>query len=110
MATQAKQPKKGSRALVKIVRGFQITLPTDMRKVLGVEEGGYLEAEVQHGIIQLRPVKLVSPTEAERRLDDILGRIQYTGPEPAPSEEDIMAEVVDIIHQSRRENAQGGAR
>jgi bifunctional DNA-binding transcriptional regulator/antitoxin component of YhaV-PrlF toxin-antitoxin module len=96
--------------LVKVVRGWQITLPIEMREEVGLELGSYLEAQVSNGTISLKPVKLVSPADADRRLEEILSRVKYTGSQPAPSEEEILSDVVDIIHQMRRENAEGGAR
>ena len=110
MSTQIKQHNEKNTTLVKVVRGWQITLPIEMREEVGLELGSYLEAQVSNGTINLKPVKLVSPADADRRLEEILSRVKYTGSQPAPSEEEILSDVVDIIHQMRRENAEGGAR
>src|SRR5215213_11250847 len=98
MATQEKQPNEKNTALVKVVRGWQITLPMEMREEIGLELGGYLEAQVSNGMISLKPVKLVSPADADRRLDEILSRVKYTGPEPMPSIDELTGDIADIIH------------
>ena len=110
MTTQAKQPTAKNTALVKVVRGWQITLPMEMREEVGLELGSYLEAEVSDGMISLKPVKLVSPADADRHLEEILGRVRYTGPEPMPSMDELTGDVADIIHDMRREHDEGGAR
>ena len=110
MALQAKQLNPDAATLVRIVRGGQITLPADFRKALKVEEGTYLEAEVVDGALNLRPVTLVNPAEAERRLEEILSRVKPQEREPQRSEDELLSEVADIIRQSRRTNAEGGAR
>lgn len=110
MIAQAKQPNEKSTTLVKVVRGWQITLPMDMREEVGLELGSYLEAQVSDGMIYLRPVRLVSPADAERRLEEILGRIRYTGQEPMPSMDELAGDVADIIRDTRREHDEGSAR
>ena len=46
---------------------------------IGLELGSYLEAQVSNGMIYLKPVKLVSPADADQRLEEILSRVKYTG-------------------------------
>ncbi len=96
--------------MVKVVRGWQITLPMDMREEVGLELGSYLEAQASNGMIYLRPVKLVSPADADRRLEEILSRVKYTGPEPVPSVDELAGDVADIIHDMRREHDESGTR
>jgi len=40
--------------------------------------------------------------QADRQLDGILDRVTYTGPEPRPSEDNVMAMVVEEIRAGRR--------
>jgi bifunctional DNA-binding transcriptional regulator/antitoxin component of YhaV-PrlF toxin-antitoxin module len=61
MATQAKQPNEKNTALVKVVRGWQITLPMDMREEVGLELGSYLEAQVIDGMIYLKASEAGEP-------------------------------------------------
>ena len=110
MSTQVKQPNEKNNTLVKVVRGWQITLPIEMREEVGLELGSYLEAQVSNGTISLKPVKLVSPDDADRRLEEILSRVKYTGPEPMPSIDKFTGDIADIIHDMRREHGEGGTR
>ena len=45
--------------LVKILRHGQITLPKEIRKVLGVEEGDLLEVSLENARVVMRPKVLV---------------------------------------------------
>jgi AbrB family looped-hinge helix DNA binding protein len=97
-------------SLVKITRNGQITLPASFRQALKVAEGDYLEAELVDGKFELRPVAVIDRAQADRRLEEILSRVKYIGSVPTPSEDELVAEVAEIIQQSRRENDRGGAR
>ena len=97
-------------ALIRIIRGGQITLPADVRKALQVKEGDYLKAEVADGALNLRPVTLVNPAEVDRRLEEILSKVKLTARDAARSEDELLGEVADIIRRTRRTNAEGRAR
>jgi hypothetical protein len=43
--------------------------------------------------------------EANRQLDDILSRVKYIGPQPEPSEDQVMDTVVDEIRATRANQA-----
>lgn len=92
-------------ALVRMLRGGQITLPAEARKALKLSEGDYLDLEVQGGALLLKPVTVVDRAEADRRLDAILSRVKYVGPKPEPSEEEVMDMVVDEIRAVRAKHA-----
>jgi antitoxin PrlF len=108
MTTSTKDNK--SIALIKMTRSGQITLPAEVRKVLALKEGDYLEADVIDGKIQLEPLVKINRAEAERQLEEILSRVKYTGPEPMPSVDELAGEMADIIRDMRRDNAEGSAR
>ena len=105
-----KQADNAAVSLIKVVRNGQITLPAEVRKTLMVKEGDYLEASLVNGKVVLTPVSVFDRDKTDQKLDEILSRVKYTGSQPAPSEEEILSDMVDIIHQMRRENAEGGAR
>ena len=91
-------------ALVRMLRGGQVTLPAEARKALQLREGDYLDVEVRGGAVTLRPVTVVDRAEADRQLDAILSRVSYTGAEP-PSEEEVMDAVVEEIRAAREKHA-----
>ena len=105
-----KQAENAAVSLIKVVRNGQITLPAEVRKTLMVKEGDYLEASLVNGKVVLTPFSVSDRGKADQKLDEILGRVKYTGSQPAPSEEEILSDVVNIIHRMRRKNAEGGAR
>ena len=108
MATRTKNIK--STFLIKMTRSGQIILPAEVRNVLSLKEGDYLEAGVIDGKIQIEPLVKVNREETERQLEEILSHVKYTGPEPMPPVDDLTGEIADIIHNMRRENAEGGTR
>lgn len=92
-------------ALVRMLKGGQITLPAEARKALKLSEGDYLELEVQGSTLLLKPVTVIDRAEADRQLDAILSRVKYVGPEPEPSEDEVMDMVVEKICAMRDEYA-----
>ena len=92
-------------ALVRMLRGGQVTLPVEARKALSLREGDYLDLEVEDGILKLTPVEVIDRAAADRRLDSILARVRYAGPQPAPSEDEVMDLVVEEIRAVRAGHA-----
>jgi hypothetical protein len=45
--------------------------------------------------------------QADRQLSEILGRVKYIGPEPTPSEDEIMDMAVAEVRTARAERAKG---
>lgn len=97
-------------ALVRMLRGGQFTLPADARKALNLSEGDYLDVEIAEGVVTLKPVTVLDRAAADRRLTQILSRVEYTGPEPKPSEDEVMDRVADEIRSTRRKYAKGRTR
>jgi AbrB family looped-hinge helix DNA binding protein len=97
-------------ALVRMLRGGQVTLPAEARKALKLSEGDYLDLEVQGGTLTLKPVTVVDRADADRQLDKILSRVTYIGSEPEPSEDEVMDMVVDEIRAVRAKHAKSRTR
>jgi AbrB family looped-hinge helix DNA binding protein len=91
--------------LIKIRERAQITLPAKVRKALKIEQGDYLEAELVEGGVMLKPVALVDRGVARARLEALLRGSRYVGPEPEPSEDEVMEEAVRAVKETRRELA-----
>ena len=102
--------ENGIMALVRMLRGGQVTLPAEARKALKLSEGDYLDLEVTDGTVTLKPVTVIDRAEAGRRLDAILSRVKYVGPEPPPSEDEMMDMVVDEVRAVRDDHAKGRSR
>src|SRR3954447_6026046 len=104
------QPETGFMALVRMIRGGQVTLPAEARRVLKLKEGDFLEAEVADGKVILKPITVVDRNQADRELEAILSRVKYVGPEPAPSEDEVADLVNQEIQAIRADHAKDGAR
>jgi AbrB family looped-hinge helix DNA binding protein len=98
-------------ALVKLRERAQITLPREVRAALKVEQGDYLEAEVVDGGVLLRPVAVADRDAARRRVREMLsGGSRYVGPDPEPSDDELMRMVVEDIEDARRRDRASGSR
>src|SRR3954468_16031204 len=84
------QPESSSMALVKLLRGGQLTLPAEARKALCLAEGDYLEAEVVQGGVMLKPVAVVDRAKAWDDLMAIIGETKWRGPGPEPSDDELL--------------------
>ncbi|MCK9377938.1 MAG: AbrB/MazE/SpoVT family DNA-binding domain-containing protein [Syntrophobacterales bacterium] len=49
--------------LVKVKKNFQITIPQNLRKIIRMDVGDYLEVDIQDGTLVIRPVKVVHPDQ-----------------------------------------------
>jgi len=104
------QQEKGIMALVRMLRGGQVTLPAEARKALKISEGDYLDLEVSDGAVTLKPVTVIDRAEADRQLDAILSRVKYIGPEPPPSEDQVMDMAAEEVRAVRARHAKSRSR
>jgi AbrB family looped-hinge helix DNA binding protein len=88
-------------ALVRLLRGGQVTLPAELRQKLQVKEGDYLEAEVVENGMLLKPVAFVSRERAWKAIREAQQSVRYIGPEPRPSPEDEEEQIYEIVREFR---------
>ena len=50
--------------LVKVTRNGQITIPAEVRRELGIEEGDYMEVTLKEGVIVISPAQVVDKSQA----------------------------------------------
>jgi AbrB family looped-hinge helix DNA binding protein len=82
-------------ALVRLLRGGQVTLPADVRQKLKLAQGDYLEAEVVENGVLLKPVSVVEREKAWDDLVEIINEPKWREPptmSPEEEEEWITAE------------------
>lgn len=91
--------------LVQLGADGWITLPPELREALPARDGEYLKAEVVDGAVTLRALTAADREAAWKELVDVVNRPKWIGPGPEPSEDELMEEVVEAIHEYRRENA-----
>ena len=83
-------------ALVRLLRGGQVTLPADVRQKLKLAQGDYLEAEVVENGVLLKPVSVVEREKVWDDLVEIINEPKWREPptmSPEEEEEWITAEV-----------------
>jgi hypothetical protein len=87
-------------ALVRLLRGRQVTLPAAVRQIA---RGDYLEAEVLENGVLLKPV---SDIERERALEQMFAakaRVRPTPEQAKKSSEEPEQEIFDEVKAMRRE-------
>ena len=97
------QPENSGMALVKLLRGGQLTLPAEARKALHLADGDYLEAELVEGGVMLKPVAVVDRTKAWDDLMAIIDEPKWRGPGPEPSDDELLELADEEVHATRRE-------
>ncbi|MDA2922995.1 AbrB/MazE/SpoVT family DNA-binding domain-containing protein [Patescibacteria group bacterium AH-259-L07] len=56
--------KKTISSLLRVKRHFQLTLPAHLRKILNIEEGDFVEAEIKDNKLVLKPRKLIDADQS----------------------------------------------
>ena len=100
MATEAQQLTPLATALLKIVRGNQITIPAEIRKALRVGEGDYLKAEVVDNRLVLEPVSIMSREQAWQQIREAQASVRPTpeqADKPVAEQEQEIFEVVEEL-------------
>ncbi len=87
---------------VTVRRAAELTLPPEAAEKLGVVGGGELDVELVEGGVLLKPVD--AREKGWERVFKAVETVQYVGPEPEPSEDEVMEMVVEEIHALRREH------
>jgi AbrB family looped-hinge helix DNA binding protein len=95
----------GAMALVRVRGKYQVTIPKEVRRKLGLRVGDYLEVEVQGSAILLKPKALLDKDEALEKLQAILEKLREK--RAALSEEEVEREVLQAIRAVRGEGPEG---
>jgi AbrB family looped-hinge helix DNA binding protein len=97
----ARRRKEQAMALVRLLRGGQVTLPAEIRQKLRLAQGDYLEAEVVDDGVLLKRVSSVE--QAWQRIAEAPGSVRYIGPEPRPTPEEEEEWLAEEVKAARRE-------
>jgi len=91
-------------AVVRVKRKFQVTIPAEIRKRLGLAEGDYLDVTEQGNQIVLGMKAIVDkPAEqAMQRLQAALDRIHEHGDVPEEEVERDVLEAIRSVREQRR--------
>jgi len=92
-------------ALVRVKGKYQVTIPKEVRRKLGLRVGDYLEVEVQGSTILLKPKALLDKDETLEKLRALLEKLREK--RVALSEEEVEREVLQAIRAVRGEGPEG---
>jgi len=92
-------------ALVRVKGKYQVTIPKEVRRKLGLRVGDYLEVEVQGSAILLKPKALLDKDETLEKLRTALEKLREK--RAALSEEEVEQEVLEVIRAVRTEGTGG---
>jgi AbrB family looped-hinge helix DNA binding protein len=92
-------------ALVRVKGKYQVTIPKEVRRKLGLRVGDYLEVEVQGSTILLKPKALLDKDETLEKLRTVLEKLREK--RVALSEEEVEREVLQAIRAVRGEGLEG---
>ena len=92
-------------AVVRVKGKYQVTIPKEVRRKLGLRVGDYLEVEVQGSTILLKPKALLDKDEALEKLRTVLEKLREK--RVALSEEEVEREVLEAIRAVRSEGPEG---
>jgi AbrB family looped-hinge helix DNA binding protein len=92
-------------ALVRVKGKYQVTIPKEVRRKLGLRVGDYLEVEVQGSAILLKPKALLDKDETLEKLRALLEKLREK--RVALSEEEVEREVLEALRAVRNEGTGG---
>ena len=89
--------------LVTVKPRFQVTIPVKLRRGINLREGDIMEATVVGDGILFRPMEVVDRHKAADRVAARLSAAAQSPEDVARTEDEIMADTIADIAESRRE-------
>lgn len=84
---------------VKVLRGGQITMPKELRKVLEIKEGDILEVQMEKNKVVLKPKILMDKDQAWVRLNQVMAKVGKR--HRKTSEKEVESDVLEAIKTVR---------
>jgi len=84
---------------VKVLRGGQITMPKELRKVLEIKEGDILEVQMEKNKVVLKPKILMDKDQAWKRLNKVMANVGKRHRKTSEKEEE--SDVLEAIKTVR---------
>lgn len=85
--------------LVKVIRNGQITIPKDLRRVLGIEEGDLLEVTLTKGGMIIKPKAVVDRESAKGRFFQMVEEVRESVTDADPQE--IEAAIEEAVQAAK---------
>ena len=92
-------------ALVRVRRMAQLTLPAEVRRVLDVREGDYLEAEIVDEGVLLRPVAVVGRERAWQGIAHAVSQVRDLEAQPEEDNRTEEENIAEMVKEHRRKKA-----
>jgi len=97
--------------LIKVIRNGQITIPAEIRKVMDIEEGDYLEPELVEGNkLVLKPKETVDKEQKKAwgDLKEVLERVHHKneGVDPDEVKKDVLVAIESLREENKREDGE----
>ncbi len=73
---------------IKVTGKRQVTLPAEMCRDLGIEEGDYLQVEKEDGAIRIRPIGRLKTVSLDDPFFALMGKYESTEPGDAGRDHD----------------------
>ncbi len=88
--------------VVRVKRKYQVTIPVEIRKRLGLAEGDYLEITEQENQIVLRPKAVVDKPDQEalKKIQVVLDRIRKHDVPEDEVERDVLEAIRNVREQA----------
>lgn len=84
---------------VKVLRGGQITMPKELRKVLEIKEGDILEVQMEKNRMVLKPKILMDKDQAWDKLNQVMAKVGKR--HRKASEKEVEGDVLEAIKTVR---------
>ena len=97
-------------ALVRVLRGGQVTLPAAVRQKLKLVQGDYLDAQVVENGVLLKPVSDIEREQALEQMFAAKARVRPTPAQARKSPEQQEREIFEEVSAMRREHAESRPR
>lgn len=94
--------------MVRQLRGGQITIPADFRRVLGIGRDTVLQVTLDDGELRIRPIQVAETAKGSewfRRLYDYFAPAREEAEQKHYSEEEINTAIDQAVADVRREHA-----
>jgi AbrB family looped-hinge helix DNA binding protein len=95
-----KQQKGPAMPLVKVVRNGQITIPKDLRAVLGIREGDFLEIKLNGSNLLIKPKVAIDKNQARERFFQAVDEIRASVKDADP--EEIEREIAEAVEAAKK--------
>ncbi len=94
--------------LVKVIRHGQITIPKELRQVLGIEEGDLLEVQLKNSQMVIKPKAVVDREVAREQFFNLVDKMRSSV--QGVDEKEVDQALEEALSETRKVEAKAGGR